>query len=269
MMRFNVGSATVTVFNTGDLRADLADWFGVRAEDWPQYASVLAQPARVPMNAVHIALGEASVLVDAPRWHESIGTEFLLPGYTPPQDLPEQMRAAGIAPDAVTHVVITHAHFDHFSGLLDKTGNLAFPNAWHYIGRADWDAKLRDANGEARAIFAALDAHNALMRVGRDLVLADGITVLAAPGETPGHQIVRVQSGGQSLYVIGDLYHHEIEFVEPEWNVTWADARKSRISRALFVTGALAEDAYFITGHIRGIGQFQRATNEAIWRNAH
>lgn len=126
MMRFNVGSATVTVFNTGDLRADLADWFGVRAEDWPQYASVLAQPARVPMNAVHIALGEASVLVDAPRWHESIGTEFLLPGYTPPQDLPEQMRAAGIAPDAVTHVVITHAHFDHFSGLLDKTGTSPF-----------------------------------------------------------------------------------------------------------------------------------------------
>ena len=37
----------------------------------------------------------------------------------------------------------------------------------------------------------------------------------------------------------------------------------------LLVTGALAEDAYFITGHIRGIGQFQRATNEAIWRNAH
>jgi glyoxylase-like metal-dependent hydrolase (beta-lactamase superfamily II) len=277
MHRFRLGSATVTVLNAGDIRADLAEWYGVRAADWPQYRGLLAQPIAVPMNAVHIALGGASVLVDAPRWHVTLGEDFIIPGYIPPPDLPAQLQDADITPESITHVIITHAHFDHFNGLLlpspggrgggGEGENLTFPNAWHYIGRADWEAKLRDGEGEAQAIFAALDARNQLMRVARDLPIADGITILAAPGETPGHQIVRVQSQGQTLFVIGDLYHHEVEFAQPDWHVTWADAAANRLSQVLFVTAGMAEQARFVAGHIRGVGQFQRATNEVVWQH--
>jgi glyoxylase-like metal-dependent hydrolase (beta-lactamase superfamily II) len=276
MHQFRLGAAIITVFNAGDIRAYLAEWFGVRAADWPQHRNLLVQSIAVPMNAVHIALGDASVLVDAPRWGASLGEDFIIPGYAPPPDLPSQMRAAGIAPESITHVVITHAHFDHFNGLISLSpptplpsgeGRLSYPNAWHYIGRADWEAKLREAEGEVQAIFGALDARNQLMRVARDLPIADGITILAAPGETPGHQIVRVQSEGQTLFVIGDLYHHEVEFAQPDWQVSWADSVSNRLSRALFVTAGMAEEAYFIAGHIRGVGQFQRATNEVVWQN--
>lgn len=278
MHQFHLGSATITLFNAGDIRADLAEWFGVRAEDWPQYRGVLERPIAVPMNAVHIALGDASVLVDAPRLDASLGDDFIIPGYTPPPDLTEQLRDAGIAPESITHVVITHAHFDHFNGLAltsaptgtfplsQRERELAFPNAWHYIGRADWEAKLHDAEGETQAIFGALDARNQLMRVARDVPIADGITVLAAPGETPGHQIVRVQSEGQTLFVIGDLYHHEVEFAQPDWHVNWADAAANRVSRVLFVTAGMADEARFIAGHIRGVGRFDRTTNEVVWR---
>jgi len=118
MHQFHLGAAAITVFNAGDIRADLADWFGVRVEDWPQYRAVFERPIAVPMNAVHIALGDASVLVDAPRWGASLGEDFIIPGYAPPPDLPAQLREAGITLEAITHVVITHAHFDHFNGLL-------------------------------------------------------------------------------------------------------------------------------------------------------
>ena len=271
MHQFTLGSATITLFNAGDIRADLAEWFGLNADEWPQYRDLLVRPAAVPMNAVHIALGEASVLVDVPRHSPDIGEEYMLPGYAPPPDVPTQLRAAGIAPEAVTHVVITHTHFDHYNGLsysppLGGGGSaIAFPNARHYIGLADWETKLLGSDGGTKAIFDALDERHLLIRVGRDLTIADGIDILATPGETPGHQIVRVRNGGQTLYVLGDLYHHEVEFAQPDWSVTWADAHANQISRARFVAAAQAEDAQFIAGHIRGVGRFNRATNEAVW----
>ncbi len=53
-------------------------------------------------------------------------------------DAPEVLRQAGIDPDTITHVVITHAHFDHAGGLLRQSERdsppLAFPRAEHVFG---------------------------------------------------------------------------------------------------------------------------------------
>ena len=38
-----------------------------------------------------------------------------------------------------------------------------------------------------------------------------GVSLVPAPGETPGHQIVRVASEGQVCYALGDLFHHAVE----------------------------------------------------------
>ena len=274
MICFTLGSAPITVFNAGDIRADLAEWFGLDAEDWPQHHDLLAQPVAVSMNAVHIVLGDASVLIDAPRWHVSLGADYMLPAYIPPPDVSTQLRSAGIAPESITHVVITHAHFDHFNGLIDSSPShgqaigLRFPNARHYIGRADWDAKLCDADGETKAIFDALDTHSLLVRVEHDHTIASGIDILAAPGETPGHQIVRLHNDDQSLYIIGDLVHHAVEFTQPNWNVTWADARANQISRTRFMAAAQVEDAHFVAGHIRGVGRFNRVNSKVVWHDA-
>ena len=39
------------------------------------------------------------------------------------------LAAAGVSPDAVTDVLITHSHGDHVGGLLDANGHPAFPKA--------------------------------------------------------------------------------------------------------------------------------------------
>ena len=55
---------------------------------------------------------------------------------------PDQLSSMGINPEAITDVIITHTHFDHFNGLsrLEKGRPvLNFPQARHYLGKGDWE----------------------------------------------------------------------------------------------------------------------------------
>ena len=50
-------------------------------------------------------------------------------------DLIDNLAAAGVSPEDVTHVVFTHAHPDHIWGLLDDFDDPAFPEASYLIGK--------------------------------------------------------------------------------------------------------------------------------------
>src|SRR5262245_14333528 len=48
------------------------------------------------------------------------------------------LAAAGIAPETVETVVLTHAHPDHIGGTLTDTGDPAYPNARYLISGTEW-----------------------------------------------------------------------------------------------------------------------------------
>jgi len=109
--------------------------------------------------------------------------------------------ALGIAPEGVTDVIFIHAHDDHFVGALyeaDGALHPRFPHAWHLIGRADWDGNPRRENSDDDLAQrrGALAARGLLVPVDGEFAVAPGVTILPTPGESPGHQIVRVSSQG-------------------------------------------------------------------------
>ena len=89
--------------------------------------------------------------------------------------------------------------------------------------------------------------------------------MIAAPGETPGHQIVRLHSQGKTLYLLGDLYHHVVEVEQPGWGVKWSDIATAQASRQAFAQRALAEDALLIATHIWGVGRLQPGSDGVTW----
>ena len=274
LQTFQLGAATITVFNVGESRLSLAETLNVTEADWsPRYTHHFAEPARVPILCIHVALPGLTVLVDSGVYDFPEGSQFAFPNYNPPPGLPEQMVAAGLDLAAVEHLVITHAHGDHFNATtVERSGRLepVFPNARLHLGRGDWERKEnQDALQKPDSLESqTFGVYHQLGRLVLDEGVSDlgrGVQIIAAPGETPGHQIVRVNSQGKTLYLLGDLYHHVVEVEEPGWGVKWSDIPTAQASRQAFAQRALAEDALLIATHIWGVGHLQQHEDGVVW----
>ena len=269
-----LGAATVRVINVADLRLSLPEEMDVPESEWrPRYAELFERPQRCPMQDVHIALPDLSLLVDASEYDLEPDSEYALPAYVAPPGLLSRLGDAGIPPEDIARVVITHAHFDHYNGTtIERDGSFepAFPYARYYLGREDWDdpdtqRALADRTSLHSQTLAVLHERGQLELVDGDLSLGNGVRLIATPGETPGHHAVRVESEGQTLYCLGDLFHHAVEVERPEWMVSWADREHILASRRALIEAALAEDALLVATHIPGVGRLARTNDGVRW----
>lgn len=268
-----LGKATVSIINIGDLYLPLAGHMNIPQADLDKHDSIRNQE-RIPIQFFHIQLPHTSVLIDAGLYDTETHPQYAIEGYIPPASLIEQLSAADIPLDAIDHVVITHGHWDHFNGTtIEQDGQFVpqFPNATYYLGKADWEhAKdaLQDANSvESETIKVLYDA-GMLTLIDSETEIADGVQIIPTPGETPGHQIVCIRSDGKTLYVLGDLVHHEIEFVDVSWAVSWATQESIVPSRELLIQRALADGAHLMATHITDIGRLAQTDDGVIWEVA-
>ena len=271
-----LGTATITIINVGNLVFRLSEVMNVPESVWkPRYAAEFEKPLSFPSQSMHIALPGASILVDAGDYAVavSLNTPYVPPDYSPPPGLIDQLHERSISPQDITHVVITHLHFDHYSGVtIERNGQYipAFPNARCFVGRADWEdpetqEALKDPNSLQSRTIGVLHSAGALELVEGDFDLLPAVRILAAPGESPGHQIVRVHSEGQTLYCLGDLYHDPIEIEQPSWMAQWADVSATLASRRRLVEFAPAEDALLVPAHMSP-GRLEQTPDGVRWR---
>lgn len=73
------------------------------------------------------------VIVDTGVSH----TPVMIPGTEDGARLLMSMKEAGIPPESIDVVLLTHAHSDHAFGLVAPDGTVAFPNAVVYISKID------------------------------------------------------------------------------------------------------------------------------------
>jgi glyoxylase-like metal-dependent hydrolase (beta-lactamase superfamily II) len=199
-------------------------------------------------------------LVDAGNYSlfAAADPSYSLQGYVPPPPLKTQLENIGVGRHDVTHVVITHAHYDHYAGVTEKIGETyspTFPSARYYLGRAEWEnpemQKALSAPESAESIsLGVLHSLDLLELVDAESVLSQEVSVLPCPGESPGHQIVRLSSMGQNLYCLGDLFHHAVEIENIKLMSSWCDSPTNIKSREELLTRALAEDAVLVAAHM-------------------
>jgi glyoxylase-like metal-dependent hydrolase (beta-lactamase superfamily II) len=166
--------------------------------------------------------------------------------------LPASLRAVGVRPEEVTDVVFTHLHFDH-SGWVSTDGMPTFPNAEHYCHALEWehfcgsdpcDEVLDMGAVPAPERFASV-AHRMTLLDAAETAIAPGVMVRLAPGHTPGSTLVRVGGGEETLYLLGDIAHSPIEFLDDDWaclfdfDASAATNTRNALALELIETGAL------------------------------
>lgn len=272
-----IGDATITAINDGDVTVPVAAVFADEEAAWLREAGEADDRGNLvtAQLIVHIAIGDRSIVIDpafddpGTAWDRHFAGRWAGVRRTP--GLAAALGALGVAPEGVTDVIVTHAHDDHFVGALyEADGELRprFPNARHLIGRADWDGNPRRErpDDELARRLGALDALGLLVPVAGEYAIGRGVTILPAPGESAGHQIVRVVSRGETFYALGDLFHHPSELAHLDWYAPWNDPAAMRDSRARFLVEAVPSGAVALFAHARFPGWGRVVQNGAGYR---
>ncbi len=254
-----VGDAEITIISEGGLLWDPR--FAASEEDWRAALPEADERGRVwiGLNVVFVRLGAGLVLIDPglddpdSQWQRDLATVWPDWPSRRTAGLAVAMIELGIAPDDVTHVVITHPHGDHYAGVAcEQDGGIAprFPNARHFIGRADWEGNPnRGQPGTALARLELIDALGRLELVDDETEITPGVTILPAPGETPGHCIVRVASLGEQFVFLGDLVHLACEVEQSGWMPPSAVVDALAASRQRIFADAARDAALLATAH--------------------
>ena len=211
---FAVGDARVSVLHDGTIALDGGAMFGVVPRVVWEKRDPPDERNRVTLglNVALIESGGKRVLVDTgmgERWSEKEVRMYRIDRST---TLLGGLRARGLGPEDIDVVVNTHLHFDHAGGNTRVEGGRvvpAFPRARYVAQRGEWDDATHP-HERSRASYRADDFVPVAEAGQLDLIdgeaqVAPGVRTVRVGGHTTHHQMVVVESGGETLVVPTDL----------------------------------------------------------------
>jgi len=203
-------------------------------------------------------------------------------GFGPPMDFPKQPWLDALAADGLTaadidYVMCTHLHIDHTgwnTKLVDGRWVPTFPNAkyiFHKGEYAAWEAleaegveRMGGAGGVWRMNCKPIaDAGQAVL-VDESFTLDDCISLILTPGHSPGHVCVKIESGGESAIIAGDMMHHQLQCLDPTmstifcWDPHQAATSRLRVFEEVAETNTLLLPIHFpapTAGRLKRAGQ--------------
>lgn len=225
--RFHVGEYEIIVINDGYLGLPLSLLAANAPEEEVlaimQEHDLSTEFATLPIGVVLIRTDKRLVLLDTGTGTSDFARELFgdyIGGLMPTLEL------IGVSPEAITDVIFSHAHGDHLWG-TSSDGQLAFPNAQHYIPQLEWEDLHREDIPEFAVPFIKfarnqlqplVDNDGQLAFYGDEDEMVPGIQAIATPGHSAGHHALIIKAGGQQLLLPFDVLGHPILHLRhPEW----------------------------------------------------
>jgi glyoxylase-like metal-dependent hydrolase (beta-lactamase superfamily II) len=172
----------------------------------------------------------------------------------------ENVIAAGVDPNEIDTVLLTHMHPDHSAGLTNMEDNsLYFPNAEltaHENEQKHWldDAAMAGAPERAQRLYfqatrEQIAPYAKQTRLFQSGEVFPGVTALPAPGHTPGHTCYMVESGGENLLIWGDIVHvPEIQTARPDVAIAFDTDMEAAIASRKRIFDMTATDGLLVAG---------------------
>ena len=172
----------------------------------------------------------------------------------------DNFAAAGVVPEDIDFVFCTHLHVDHIgwnTRLVDGRWVPTFPNARYIFSRrefAHWQAAdgHRSDHGGAPfedSVLPVVEAGRAVL-VDDDHAVDDTLYLTPSPGHSPGHVCVNVASKGQRAIFTGDMMHHAVQCLEPDWSTRFCtDPAQSAGTRRAVLDQCADSDIQVLPAH--------------------
>jgi glyoxylase-like metal-dependent hydrolase (beta-lactamase superfamily II) len=187
----------------------------------------------------------------------------------------ERLKAAGVTPEEVDFVMCSHLHVDHVgwnTRLENGRWVPTFPNAKYIISRLEHDYWSKKAQ-QQETMQALKNVYNdsvlPVVESGRAIMfsetysLDDALTVVPAPGHTPGHVRIDLRSRSESAVFCADVLHNPVQIPLWHWNTIFCeDPEQAKRTRHEVLchcadTGALLMPCHFGRPHVARVSRRQ------------
>jgi len=182
------------------------------------------------------------------------------------------LKAAGIRPDEIDTILISHFHPDHIFGLLrEDSDTQVFPKAEIIVAAAEykfWTDSSQTSRlppwrqSLARRIQDIFPRWKNVLPVEGEDEVVPGIRFVSVPGHTPGHTAFHLSSDQEQLMISGDTaYVPALCLRHPEWHGAYdQDGPAAEVSRRKLLDRVVADKMLICGSHFpwAGFGRLAR-----------
>jgi glyoxylase-like metal-dependent hydrolase (beta-lactamase superfamily II) len=285
--RFKIGDFQATVISDGQGPIPVRPIFVMNASE-AELAPVLRANfmqtvIQATNNPLVVDTGRERILVDT-GFGEKIGPPF---GNFP--RLQANLVSAGIAPESIDLVVISHGHLDHLGGLVSKSGALAFPKAqfvfvdteWNYWTGGRFESEVESSPlpdlfkkgtiGAARENLPPVADRSRFVKQGGEIT--SGVRYVATPGHSPSHASILFASGKEQFMHMGDVAHNPVTSLQhPEWTPIFDYDPARAINSRKAILDRVATDGIMVMGYhfpFPAIGHVVKHDRAYRWEAVH
>lgn len=208
------GQFELQLVSDGSLWLDGGAMFGVIPKSlWEKKAKPdCHNRIRLGLNCLLVRNGQHNLLIDTGCGFKYTKRQLEIYNIEHETNVLRELERFSIVPEEIDFVVNTHFHFDHCGGNTRIEGEEivpTFPNATYVVRQQEYE----DANSPNERTAATyfqdnwkpLEKAGLLSKVSEDEEIISGVTVVHTPGHTAGHQSVKIESEGKTLFYFADL----------------------------------------------------------------
>jgi len=249
--QLRIGEFTIAFLSDGIWRNDGGCMFGVVPRELWQREHPADDQNRIRLNLTCplIMRGSDAIVVDTGIGNRLSAVERKIFDHGEGW-LTDGLKALGMEPGDITHVILSHLHFDHCGGIVRRRESgafeSAFPRARIIVQRGEIEVARESRNERLRAAYRHIadclaPISTMIEAIEGDAEIVPGVSAIVSGGHTADHQVAIVRSGDESFVHLADIVPTRSHLRGP-WNQAYdLDALRTMEQKADYLKRAVAE----------------------------